>query len=127
MRTTFGFLLLVVLSACGPKPEPTDGGTPDQDAGCDLDGGDSYQGGTFLDAGWSVEWEQLCSRPPNPLRTGFAVDGFCTTANSCVQVECTCPGGDVSRRYAARGCDVQCKPASSTCGWALSVEPRLCQ
>lgn len=126
MRLWISVVLAVLAVACGPKPDGTDGGTTDQDAGCDLTAGDSFQGGTFLDAGWSVEWEMQCQRPPDPLRAGFPVNGFCTTANRCAQVECSCPSNP-SRRYAARGCETQCQPETATCGWALSAEPRLCQ
>lgn len=124
MRTAF--VILLMLAACGPKPDETDAGTQVPDAGCDLNAGDSYQGGAFIDAGWSVEWEQQCSRPPNPLRPGFGINAFCTTANGCQQVSCECPSNP-AKRFAARGCDGLCRDIGQTCGWTISTEPRLCQ
>ena len=127
MRTPLVLAFLALLCiACGPKPEDVDGGTPDQDAGCDLNAGDSFKGGTFLDAGTSVEWEQECSRPPASLTAGTSPGGLCTVAERCAQLSCTCVQN--SKRFAARYChDAQCQDQPTTCAVAVGAQSGLCQ
>ncbi|MFL5318101.1 MAG: hypothetical protein ACJ790_00495 [Myxococcaceae bacterium] len=129
------FILLasaaLLLSACGGKTDNKDGGTTDTDAGCDLSAGDSFASGKYRDADGgttqSVEWEQQCSAPPTPLKTGQGVGGLCTIAERCKQTECTCASNG-NKRYAARGCDDGfCTDPATSCQWALEGEPRLCQ
>lgn len=131
-------LLLAALSslclfACGGNNTPNDAGTETQDAGCDLNAGDSFKGGDYLDAGTggtgsppSVTWNQECSRVPAVLRSGGAENGFCTVADSCKEVSCLCASN--SKTYAAAACsNGGCKDIATACNWAVTREPRLCQ